>query len=102
MLPYYASFSSKFSVVMSATISAYKRCPVRLCFKFFVVGVMSDLRYLCLFAYSCVQHLSCCVVCFVCLLLVPCVPNYAIFSGLFILIAPSISSNVYSITGEAV
>ena len=27
-----------------------------------VVGVMSYLRYLCLFAYSGVQHIVCCVV----------------------------------------
>jgi hypothetical protein len=46
VLPYYASLRSEFSVVISATISAYKRYSVRLCFKLFVVGFMSDLRYL--------------------------------------------------------
>jgi hypothetical protein len=31
---------------------------------------MSYLRYLCLLAYSCVQHILCCVFCFTCLRLV--------------------------------
>jgi hypothetical protein len=46
VLLYYASLRSEFSVVMSATISAFKRYSVRLCFILFLVGFMSDLRYL--------------------------------------------------------
>jgi hypothetical protein len=42
---------------------------------------MSYLRYLCLFAYSGVQHMLCCVFCFVSLRLVLCVPYVASFSG---------------------
>ena len=42
------------------------------------------IRRLCLFAYSGVQHILCCVFCFVCLLLVSCVPYGASFSGLSI------------------
>ena len=48
---------------------------------------MSYLRYLCLFAYSDVQHILCCV-CFVFLRL-------AIFSGLSILVVHLVFSNVY-------
>ena len=32
------------------------------------IGIMSYLRYLCLFTYSGVQHILCCVFCFRCLL----------------------------------
>ena len=46
---------------------------------------MSVLRYLCLFVYIDVQHILCCVVCFVCLRLVSFVPYVAGFSGLSIL-----------------
>ena len=56
---------------------------------------MSYLRYLCLFAYSGVQHILCCVICFGCLLLVSCVPNFVNFSRLFILDCPFGFSNVY-------
>jgi hypothetical protein len=56
---------------------------------------MSYLRYLCLFAYSAVQHTLRCVFCFVCLRLVSCVPNLASFSGLPILDCPFGFSNVY-------
>jgi len=34
---------------------------VRLYLQLFVVGLMSYLRYLCLFTYSGVQHILCCV-----------------------------------------
>ena len=54
-----------------------------------VGGLMSYLRYLCLFAYSSVQHILCCVFCFV---------FVTIFSGLSFLLAPTVFSNVYSIT----
>jgi hypothetical protein len=44
---------------------------------------MSYLRYLCLFAYSGIQHILCCVVCCARLRLVSCVPN-VLFSLTFI------------------
>ena len=47
---------------------------------------MSYLRYLCLFVYSGVQHILCCVLCLVCLLF--CAANFASFSGLSILDCP--------------
>ena len=43
---------------------------------------MSYLRYMCLFVYSDVQHILCCVFCFACLRLVSRVTNVASFSGL--------------------
>jgi hypothetical protein len=68
---------------------------------------MSYLRYLCLFAYSGVQHILCCVLvvclclvhsgvqhilccvfCFVCICVVSCVSNVASFSGLSIFDCP--------------
>ena len=55
---------SEFRVVMSVTISALKRCSVRLYIQLFVVGFMSYLCYLCLFAHSGVQHVVLCF-CFV-------------------------------------
>jgi len=39
-----------------------KRCSVRLYLQLFVGGLMSYLCYLCLFAYSGVQHILCCAV----------------------------------------
>jgi hypothetical protein len=42
-------------------------CSIRLYLQLFVGGIMSNLRYLCLFAHSGVQHILCCF-CFVCLL----------------------------------
>jgi len=73
---------------------------------------MSHVRYLCLFAYSGVQHILCwlssscvlymvvsntyCVVWgFFCLRLVSCVSNVASFSGLSIFDCPFGFSNVY-------
>jgi len=53
---------------------------------------MPYLRYLCLLAYSGVQHILCCV--FV-LFISSCVPYVASFSGLYIFIAPLVFSNVY-------
>ena len=53
---------------------------------------MSDLRYLCLFAYSGDLHILSCVFCFACHRHVSCVPNVAGFSGLFILDCPLIFS----------
>jgi hypothetical protein len=50
-----------------------KRCSVRLYIRLFVGGIMSYLRYLCLFTHSGVQHILCCFLfCFVCLRLVLC------------------------------
>ena len=45
---------------MSVTITAYKRCSVRLYLQLFVGGRMSYLRYLCLLTYSGVQLKLCC------------------------------------------
>ena len=50
--------------------------------------LMSYLRYLCLFLYSGVQHILCCIFCFVCLRLVSVVPYLVSFSELSICIAP--------------
>ena len=55
---------------------------------------MSYLRCLCLFAYSGVQLILCCVAFLFCLSS-SCVPYVANFSGLSIFIAPSVFSNVY-------
>ena len=55
------SLHSEFPVVMSVSISALKRCSVRLYFQLFVGGFMYYIRYLCLFAYSDVPHILCCV-----------------------------------------
>ena len=47
-------------------MSSWKwRCLVHLCLQLFVGWLMSDLRYLCLFVHSNIQHILCCVfVCF--------------------------------------
>ena len=65
---------------MSVTISAKKRCsgsslPPAVCRMAYVV-----FTYLCLLAYSGVQHILCCS--FACLRLVSCVSNVASFSGM--------------------
>jgi hypothetical protein len=39
-----------------------KRCSIPLFVQLFVGGLMSYLRYLCVFAYSGVHHILCCVV----------------------------------------
>ena len=58
-----------------------KRCSVRLYLQVFVWGLMSYLHYLCLFEYSDVQQILCCVfVLFVFFL--SCVPYVTSFSGL--------------------
>ena len=85
------SLHSEFRVVVSLTISAYKRCSVRLYLQLFVRELMSYLRYLCLFAYSGVQHILCCV--FACLRL-----GYTMLLVSLdcpYLIAPSVFSNDY-------
>jgi hypothetical protein len=53
------SLRSEFRVVLSITISAYKRCSVRLYHQLFVGWCMSYSRDLCLFAHSGVQHILC-------------------------------------------
>ena len=65
MLSNYVSLRSMFRVVMSVTISAYKRCLVRLYLQLFVGGLMSYIRYLCLFMHSGVQ-MHCVVLRLVC------------------------------------
>ena len=66
----YVSLRSEFRVGMSVTISAQKRCSVRLYLQQFVGELISYLRYLCLFVHSGV------------LCLASCVPYVASFSGL--------------------
>ena len=70
-----------------------KRCSVRLYLKLFVGGLMSYLCYLCLLAYSGVQHILCCVV-FFCLSssVYPCVAS---FSEMSIFDCPLVFSTVY-------
>jgi len=79
----YVSLRSEFRVVMSITISAYKRYSVRLYRQLFLGGFMSYLRYLCLFAYSG----------FVFLRLVK--PMLSVSLNCPFLIATSVFSNVY-------
>ena len=59
-----------------------------------VGGIMSYLRYLCLFTYNGVQHIFCCVFwfCFVCLRLVSCVwwcPTYIVLWFFFAFLSSS-------------
>ena len=58
---YYVFLRSEFRVVMSITISTLTLCSVRLYLQLVVGGLMSCLRCLCLFSYSGVQHILCCV-----------------------------------------
>jgi len=50
-LVFFVSLRSEFRIVMFVTISAYQ-CSVHLYVQLFVGGLMSYLRYLCLFEYS--------------------------------------------------
>ena len=59
----------------------------------FVGGLMSYLRYLCLFAYSGIQHILCCVVCCARVRLV--CPMLPVSVDCLFLIVPSVFSNVY-------
>jgi hypothetical protein len=68
-----------------------KPCSVRLYLQLFVGGLMLYLRYLCLFVYSGVQHILCCV--FVSLPLV--YPMLPVSLDCPLLIAPSVFSRVY-------
>ena len=60
VLSFCVSLRSELCVGMSVTISAYKRCSVRLYLQLFVGGSMSYLRSLCLFAHSVVQPILWC------------------------------------------
>ena len=75
--------------MMSVTISARKRCSVRLYLHLFVDGIMSYLRYLCLFAHSGVQHILWCVFVF---LVYPMLPVYL---DCPFTIVPLVFSNLY-------
>jgi hypothetical protein len=86
--------------VMSVTISALKRCLVRLYLQLFVGGLMTYLRYLCELAHIGVQHILCwsCLVLFVGFfwfflrLVYPVLP---VFLDCLFVVAPSVFSNVY-------
>ena len=70
---------------------SYLRCSVPLYLQLFVGGLMSYLRYLCLFVYSGVQHILC--FCFVCLRLVYLMLPVSLDCPLLIVL--SVFSNVY-------
>ena len=73
-----------------------KRCSVRLYLRLFVGGLMSYLRYLCLFAHSGVQHILRCV--FLFCLFSSCVLCMQYCQFLWIShswLSPSVFSNVY-------
>jgi hypothetical protein len=61
----------------------------------FVGGLVSYLRYLCLCGYGCVQHILCCVFCFVWLPLCFVYPMLPISLDCPFVIAPSVFSNVH-------
>jgi hypothetical protein len=69
-------------------------CSVRLYLHLFVGGIMSYLFYLCLLAYSGVQHILCCLFCFLLCFSSSYVPYVASFYGLPIFNCPSVISNV--------
>jgi len=58
---YCVSLRSGFRVVLHVAISGLKRCSIRLYLRLFVGGLLSNLRYLCLFTYSGIQHILCSV-----------------------------------------
>ena len=88
VLSCYVSLRSEFRVVMSVTISAYKRCSIRLYPQVFVGDLMSCLPYLCMFAYSV-------VLCFCFVFLRYVYPMLAVSLDCPFLIAPSVFSNIY-------
>jgi hypothetical protein len=79
------SLRSEFRVVMSVTISVFTSGCLQ---------VGSCLIYIICFCFRIVASNTYCVVFFVCFSS-SCVPYVASFSGLSILIAPSVFSNVY-------
>ena len=64
----------------------------------FVGGLMTYLHYLCLFTYSNVQYILCCV--FVLSFLRLVCPMFQVSLDCSFVIAPSVYSNVYSIDSE--
>ena len=62
---------------------SYLRYSVRLYLQLFVGGLMSYLRYLCLFANSGVQHILCCVFVLFVFVLLPFFSGLSIFDCLF-------------------
>ena len=82
----YVMFTSSLPpVVCRRALVLFTLCSVRLYLQLFVLGLMSYLHYLCLFAYIGVQHILCCV--FVCF-----------SSSCSLLIAPSVFPNFYLYT----
>jgi hypothetical protein len=67
---FYVRINKEFGIVMFVTISAWKRYSVCFYLQLFVGWLMSYLCYLCLFPYSCVQYILCCVFIYVFLRLV--------------------------------
>ena len=86
-----------FPIMFLYVLGSVLRTPLRirtvhLYLQLFVGGLMSYLRYLCFFAYSCVQNMLCCgFFVFFCLHLVSCVLNVAISLDCPFLITPLVS-----------
>ena len=59
VLSYYVSLRFEFPVVVSATISALKRCSIRLCLHLFVGGLMSYLYVICVCLRIVVSNIYC-------------------------------------------
>ena len=89
VLLYKMVLCSAFRVVMSA----YKRCSVRLGLQLFVGGLMSYLRYFCLFVYSGVQRICCFLFC-LSSSYVLCTQCFQ-FLQMYIFNCPSVVFNVY-------
>ena len=70
-----------------------KRFSVRIYLQLFVGGLMSYLRYLCLFAHSGVQHILCCV--FVLFFFVLCILCCQFLWIVYFWLPPSVFSNLY-------
>jgi len=85
---YYMSLCSEFRVMTSVM---QEWCSVRVYLQLFVGGLMSYLRYLCLFAHSGVQSIMSCV--FLCLC--PVYPMLPVSLDCSFLIASSLFYNVY-------
>jgi hypothetical protein len=66
----------------------------QLCSFRFYLKLISYLRYMCAFAYRCVQHILCCVFVLYCLLIVCSMCSFLVCP---LLITPSVFSNVYFI-----
>jgi hypothetical protein len=74
-------------------LMSYLGCSVHLHLQLFVGKLMSYLRYLCLFAFSDVQHMLCCV--FIWFFFVLCTLILPVSLDCPFLIAPSVLSNIY-------